>query len=356
MTVQLNKIKPYITAKEFVTSFLEGRGYEFNRSGFTTFRGEKTPSVSIRKDGHIKDFGGDFSGDLIDFLEQIEGMRKAEAINLLGEMVGASDIPAYTAAAKEPTASRRNDRELIEKLNNEAKRYIRADVPVVGSVKKRIEAREIPLHTASGIVDTFTFIPTVFDKLFEGVYLHTKAKYMDYIFNNIVGYSDFFQCPVIVIRDTNGDAVDIAHYRPVAKDGKKLPKYLYKANAKKPYKRGVNFLYPFQREMESIIAKKDFAIVGEGLKNALNALAYRMPYISLEGAGNKPSEKMKAYIQEIESSGKSIVTAFDGDAAGERAYLSFKGLMRREYKNLFTFDSGEDFTTYIKASFGGKKR
>lgn len=364
--IQLETIKPYIKNKAFVISTLEGRGYKFNRAGLFRLRDERTPSASIRRDGYIKDFGGDFSGDLIDYFEKKESMSKSEAINYIGYLVGLTDSidtkikPLNIPKPKQE--SNISDSELISKLNYEAKHYLRIEVPVIGSldelpckerIKKKIEVRALEVYKDDGKIDTFTVIPSVFEKLFEGIYLNTKPEYLDYIFNHIVGYSHFFNCPVIILKDINFNVVDVAYYRPISSDGKELPKYLYKPNSKKPYKRGSFFLYPFQKEMEIIISKKPFAIVGEGLKNAVNALAYKIPYISLEGAGNRPSDKLINYIKELENKGKRVFTAFDGDNAGKKTHSTFNELMQRDYENLFAFDSNEDFVTFVKKSFLG---
>jgi len=201
------------------------------------------------------------------------------------------------------------------------------------------------------VVDQFTFIPVVFEKLFESNHLYADLEVVKYVLNRIVGYSHIFSCPVIILRDYIGRVVDIAHYRPLPpskSEGKKLPKYLYKSNEKKPLNRGEHFLYPFQVEMERLINKESFVIVGEGLKNAVNALIYKVPYISLEGTGNKPSKKLIGYIKELEKAGKKIMTAFDGDKAGEIAYTTFNEAMQSNYPNLFSFDSGKDLVDYAK--------
>ena len=49
---------------------------------------EKTPSVSIRRDGLIKDFGGDFTGDIIDVLREYHGMSFEEAVRYVATCLG----------------------------------------------------------------------------------------------------------------------------------------------------------------------------------------------------------------------------------------------------------------------------
>lgn len=60
------------------------RGYKFRLRV-----DEKSPSASIRrKDGYIKDFGGEFSGDLIDLLRQYNDMSFEEAVKYAATCLG----------------------------------------------------------------------------------------------------------------------------------------------------------------------------------------------------------------------------------------------------------------------------
>jgi len=77
----------YLTGQEVIRimSFL---GYEFNRQGFTTIRGERTPSVKVRKDGFIKDFGSGWGGDIFDLLQQYHGLKFNEAVEYIEKLEG----------------------------------------------------------------------------------------------------------------------------------------------------------------------------------------------------------------------------------------------------------------------------
>jgi len=67
-----------------------------NHIGYTFYRGnkfklrpeEKTPSASIRADGYIKDFGGDFGGDLFSLLQEYHDMRFDEAVGYVATCLG----------------------------------------------------------------------------------------------------------------------------------------------------------------------------------------------------------------------------------------------------------------------------
>lgn len=71
-----------LTYKQFVgmidrdvTQFiLQGIGYHVDSNGKFKIREERTASASIRSDGLIKDFGGDFGGNIINFMIDICGL------------------------------------------------------------------------------------------------------------------------------------------------------------------------------------------------------------------------------------------------------------------------------------------
>lgn len=77
---------------------LDGNGtiHILSHMGYTLYAGNKfklrseesTPSASIRRDGYIKDFGGDFSGDLIELLKQYHNMSFEEAVDYIATCLG----------------------------------------------------------------------------------------------------------------------------------------------------------------------------------------------------------------------------------------------------------------------------
>jgi DNA primase len=69
---------------------LQHCGYEFYRGNKFKLRPEeRSPSASVRSnDGYIKDFGGDFSGDLIDLLREYHNMSFEEAVQYVAICLG----------------------------------------------------------------------------------------------------------------------------------------------------------------------------------------------------------------------------------------------------------------------------
>lgn len=75
--------------QEVIAYFLRGLGYTIYKNYKFKIRDEKTPSASIRANGYIKDFGGDFSGNIINFLHHC-GLRLKNSINYLKASLGAN--------------------------------------------------------------------------------------------------------------------------------------------------------------------------------------------------------------------------------------------------------------------------
>ena len=109
-------------------------------------------------------------------------------------------------------------------------------------------------------------VHSVFSKLFEGVNIPSiEESVAKHIFSTNIGWDSYFNCPAIILHDTTGAVVDLIKYRPNHVDYPDLSKYLQKKNIDKPTNRGENFLYPFQVEMEQLIKKTNWVLVGEGI-------------------------------------------------------------------------------------------
>lgn len=198
-------------------------------------------------------------------------------------------------------------------------------------------------------VDSKIKVPAYAEKLFEGSCIdNVKQSVVDYVFSNVICYDDYFDCPCITLKDMNGDVVDIVKYRPQRDGYENLPKYLQEKAINKPEGRGKDFLYPLQVEMERLIKKEDFVFIGEGLKNALNALIRSVPYISIESTSNVKNDKLIAYVNKLFQDGVVVYGAMDGDAAGEKAFNAIASQMVFSIENLLDFGSGLDFTDYIR--------
>ena len=243
---------------------------------------------------------------------------------------------------------RESDDLLKVKLGKRAKRYI-------AESQNRFKYRcfELEEEDRNGniikSVSSCLKIPEFSEKLFEGPYIENiDAPVAQYVFRTVIGYCNYFSAPVIILRDRNGDVVDIVKYRPFRDGYENLPKYLQEKSINKPEGRGEHFLYPFQIEMERLIKKEGLVIVGEGLKNAVNALIRSVPYISIESTSNVKNQNLIEYINKLLQDGVVVYGAMDGDAAGEKAFNAMQSQLVFSIDNLLDFDSGLDFTDFLR--------
>ena len=195
----------------------------------------------------------------------------------------------------------------------------------------------------------YLIVPRELHKLFEAKTLPAELKdKIFYMFSSLVGWNKHFECPSIVLRDDNNRIVDLIAYRPNKPANYKDwsdPKYIYKNS----HNRGEHFLYPFRKEVQPIINREKYLVVGEGIKNGLNALLYSIPFITLESSSNKINDRLLNYIKEYHSKGFSLICMFDGDKAGAKAYENFKLQSGLEVDNFLKFDSNQDFVEYLQS-------
>ena len=256
---------------------------------------------------------------------------------------------------KEPSIdlSQTSDNILIKNLTQEANRLFRTTPSdnVHGAYQPyRFIEEEYQDKFGAIISKSYkVIVHTEYEKLFEGTALPDSTEEIaKYIFENIIGYDSYYKCPTIIIKDSKMQVTDIVRYRPTSPNGHELPKYFQKKSINKPLNRGKYFLYPFQIEMERLVSKNGFVFFGEGLKNALNALINSIPFVSIESTSNAENTKLLKYIDYLYSNGTKVYGAFDGDKAGEEAFIKINKKLKNKIVNIINFDSGIDFTEYIR--------
>ncbi len=291
------------------------------------------------------DQGTSERGDVIDFIQITENLDKDAARSFLTEKYIGSTNPqsSYRPPPRPREPIKKNNDLLLSQLKSKAAGYLSDSRVHNGRSRERYRYFILEVDDIRKVAA----LDEPFIKLFEHSYLEVNKEKIRYIFDKFVGYDSYYNCPAIILYDLHGNVVNIIKYRPerngtVLMQGSKPLKYLYTKSEEKP---DSSYLYPFQFEMERMILKHGFAYVGEGLKNALNALVFGLPYISIEsvsGANNKLLE----YLQSPRMKDIFFIGAFDGDAAGEIAYKKISAVVPME--NEFDFDSGMDFADKMK--------
>ncbi len=289
------------------------------------------------------DHGTGESGDVIDFIQIVENLDKSEALSYLSEkyLNGMELQSNYMKPVRQNTPIKKDNELLLAKLEIMANTYLSASY-----TRYKQKWSYITLDVDGTETEVVRVAPYL-EKLFEGYLIPTEEKFAKYLFEKVIGYCQYFNCPVIIMRDESETVVDIIKYRPERNgspllQGDKPLKYLNLKSTDTPCNK---HLFPLQAQMQRMMKDQGYCFVGEGLKNALNASLLGIPFISIEGVGNiKP--KLISFLKSDRMKGIVLVGAFDGDGAGERAYKK----MNEEIPmgNEFSFDSSMDFTEYVK--------
>jgi hypothetical protein len=340
-----------LKAKVDIISLAESYGFEFKeprgvkyRAKSNLIRDEKTSSLDFYTDTQkFYDWGTGDGGDIIDLIAKLENLDTTQAIIRLKELAGEDTYSVTKREAK--TVPNKPKKVNFSLLHNQSLNELQA-------IKNKIPFIELQEEEKDGQITKHELVINEnYAKLFEGLSftVDVKAK-LDYIFSILLGWSDFWKSPTLILRDLDGRVVDIVAYRPHDQEtGQEISgmKYHYRNFSN----RGDRFIYPYQKEVEHIAEREDYIIIGEGLKNGLNALLYGVPFMSIESTGNvlKLSDKFKKTIESYIAKGWGVATAFDGDSTGEKAYHNFLLLTGLEVDNILSFTSNQDFVEYLKA-------
>lgn len=352
--MELQEIKAKLDIIEIARSY----GFEFKGSGnrlraiTNLLREERTSSLDFFQDTQkYYDRGTASGGDVIDLIMHMENLSQAEAIKKAKELAG---MQTYNLHKKTPPAPQKKPVKKEVNFNQLAKQAINEKT----TLKKMNVLTPVQyVNDKDEVVKEEIILSKEFQKLFEAQSFEKKyEKRLRYIFDNLLGWSDFWKAPSIILTDRDNKVVDIVTYRPKDKEtGQEIDgmKYYYKNfNG-----RGNRFVFPFELLVNRLALKEKYIVIGEGLKNALNALVYGVPFISIESTGNsvKLSNELLNLINAYLDKGFGVVTAFDGDEAGEKAYNNFIQSTGLTAENIWDFKSGVDFVEWLKADENGNR-
>ncbi len=339
----IENIKNHIPILDVVENYTELRG------GGNRLRAKENP---LREGGDLDiyqdtqkyyDQGTGEGGDVIDFIQIVENISKNEALTFLQEkyLNGVDLESSYIKPIPRNKPIKKDNDLLLVKLETMANKYLHA------SHKRYKNKWSYMTLDIDGVETEVVRVAPYLEKLFEGYLIPTDEKFAKYLFSRVIGYCEYFNCPVIILRDESETVVDIIKYRPERNgkplmQGNKPLKYL---NLKSEERPDNSYLFPLQAQMQLIAQNLGVAYVGEGLKNAINASIMGVPFISIEGAGSIKPELI-SFLKSNRMNGIKFIGAFDGDPAGEQAYKRVNAEI--PMRNKFSFDGGMDFADYLK--------
>lgn len=325
---QIEEIKRKLDIASVVQEYVptlkrKGRNY----FGLCPFHRENTASFSVNDElGIYKCFGCGESGDLINFIEKIEGVEFIKALELLAKKAGVELKRTYTSEQQK----HRQERERLLEANRLAAEYFhyilfkhQAGEAGREYVKKR-NLRKLELKQFK-----IGFAPEGFNNLKEflkkkGYKEKELVKWGLLVDKNGHAYDKFRSRIMFPIFNHVGDVVGFSG-RVVNKDD--IPKYLNSPETP-VYKKSENVYGLYQAKDE--MRKNNFVIMVEGNIDILSAHAIGVGNIIAPLGTALTKEQLqlvKRYVDEI-------YFAFDTDAAGEKALL--RALEMAEQQNMKT--------------------
>lgn len=270
-----------VNAYDFASTHLN---IEFNRhrKALSPFRSdEKTPSFSVSREGYFTDFGGDFKGGLIDLVMALKKLDNTQAAKYICET---AKVP-YEETKKSQTPKKVSDMQSFFKECHDA---------------LRLNFRDYLPHL---------------QKIFVNV---EKIVRNDELFKTL-GWDKYNHSLVIAVYD--GDRVVNLKWR----EKKGFSGKWIGASAKDG---ATTFLFPFTTNF------KNYLVIVEGEKDALNLAALGVNVLTLGGVGNS-WEKFEIALVGVDS----VYIWFDYDRAGFDAVLPrAKEFYKMGVKNVFWLD------------------
>ena len=311
---------------------------ELKKSNSNTYIYTNDTSITFHAGKQIfKNHNGsmDKAGSVLDFIMIMEDKTLPQAVERMKEL---SHLDTYAPNPK--VQLKRKEESALPRFSEQ--QIIRFEKTFLSAVA---EYRPFLIEIDGSL--SYYELKDPFIKLFETSKLYDDTySRMVYVFKKLLGFNPLYSCPAILLHDSRGKIVDIANYRPnkpANYENWAEPKYKLMNSSH----RGKYFLYPFQREMETIMKHKKVFAVGEGLKNALNAYVHGLAFVSLESTSTNASEALVSYVLDLLTKGYKVLSFFDGDDAGLKAFNKFKEATKLyDLENAVSFESGIDFAEY----------
>jgi DNA primase, catalytic core len=298
--------------------------------GCCPFHHEKTPSFAVNEQGFYYCFGCHESGDVITFIQKIEGMSFAEAVQFLAERAGMA-MPNLVDVTKVQAKKKKRDR-LIEINALAARHYHENLMGAAGDdardyLAKRGIGRNLAVRFGLGYSVSFEEIIT---------YLKGKGFTEDEIVESGVGWrSERSNTPFdalkerLIIPIINGQDKVIAFSGRVITKEFSGGKYLNSRNTalfeKNKAVYGINFA-----KREKRVHGLDKVIIVEGYMDVIGLAKHGINY-AVAGMGTALGN---GQAREIKGLSDNIYVCYDGDKAGEHAALANLEVLYGENVNL----------------------
>jgi DNA primase len=308
---ELDEIKNKLDIVEYIGKYVPLKQAGRNFKGLCPFHNEKTGSFMVSSDKQIFHcFGCGKGGDVVSFVQEIEGVDFPTALKELAEKAGVK-LPEYGNYKKEPvdrlyevnnSTSEIYERELWDKKNIKVLDYLRGR----GMTDDTIKQFRLGFAPSGGdiIVRELTKLGFIIDELFKaGVAKETvKAGQSPWI------RDQFFNRITFPIMNPSGKIV--AFTARVLDDS--LPKYINTPETAIYHKSDVLFCFDKAKEQ---VRKQDHIIIVEGQMDAIFSYQAGVKNV-VATSGTAMTDHQLGLIKRFT---KNIKMAFDVDMAGQNA-------------------------------------
>lgn len=311
-TDQVEEVKQKTNIIELISSFVPLTKAGKNYKGLCPFHSEKTPSFMVSQElQRFKCFGCGESGDVITFIQKIEGLEFYDALKLLAERAGVKLI----SRAPSPERSRRQRLLKINNLAAEFFHYLLTQHQIGEAARQYLLERGFKEET----IATFKlgYAPDSWNSL--GKFLLSK----DYTLEDVIaaglsvpresggGFYDRFRGRVIFpLRDVQGRTIGFTGRQ--LKPDNKSPKYLNTPETPL-FKKGA-FLYGLDLAKQAI-RREGKAIIVEGQTDCISShQAGAQHIVASSGTAFTPQQ-----IQLLKRYTDNLAVCFDTDIAGDTA-------------------------------------
>ncbi|MAF24700.1 DNA primase [bacterium] len=311
MPTPAEEVKTRLDIVDVISEYVRLKASGINHKGLCPFHSEKTPSFMVSKDKQIWHcFGCSEGGDVISFIQKIEGMEFPEALRMLAERAGVT--------LRRVNPQEISQRQKLLEITNLASRYwhkLLLDHPAAEPVRKYLKSR----HVDQAMIEEFQlgWAPDAWENLLK--FLNDRKFKTEDIFlagllvkkDRGTGFYDRF-------RDRLMFPIHDAHNRVIGFGGRTMKsqeegaKYINTPQSFVYDKSSV--LYNLHRAKTAAKEAKQIVLV-EGYMDVIAAWqAGTKNVVSVSGTALTPDQ-----IKLIKRFTNTAVLAFDTDAAGQTA-------------------------------------
>lgn len=301
---QIEEIKNRLDIVQVVGKYVQLKQAGKNFSGLCPFHHEKTPSFIVSPDiQRYKCFGCGETGDIFNFVQKVENIDFAEALEKLAKEAGV-ELKKYT---KNPKYSR------LEDINYLATKYyykaLRQNPNALKYVKNRGFSDESIKIFGIGYAPKYPKLLLYIGKKYTKEELINSGLFVD---KNGTLKEKFYDRIMFPIRSTKGNVIGFTGRILPGNDYG--PKYMNSPDTLIFHKK-MNLFGQYEARQE--IRKQDLAILCEGSTDVISAYQHGIRNILAPlGTG-----LTKEQLSELSRITKNILFFFDSDSAGQAAVI-----------------------------------